>query len=71
MDATLFGVGISGILAGILIGLKIIAPRTKTKIDDRALEIAEVVVPVLTANQPAKPAPTPVRPKSRDHRAPR
>lgn len=38
----LIGLGL-GLLAGIVAGLKIIAPLTKTTVDDKALQIAEKV----------------------------
>jgi len=43
MDTTLLiGIGI-GLLAGIVAGLKVIAPLTKNTVDDKALAIAEKV----------------------------
>lgn len=32
---------VAGILVGAVAALKVIAPRTKTKVDDKALELAE------------------------------
>jgi hypothetical protein len=51
IDALVFA---SGVLAGAIAALKIIAPRTATKKDDRALEILEKVDAVLPDPPAAK-----------------
>lgn len=47
MDLTTVLVFVAGLLAGVIAGLKVIAPLTKTKVDDKVLEYAEKVVPLL------------------------
>lgn len=49
---------VTGVLAGAIAALKVIAPRTKTKTDDKVLEYAEKAKDVLDLLP--KPAPAPV-----------
>lgn len=50
---------IAGILAGIIAALTIIAPRTKTTVDDKVLEVAKQVEPFVEGlvKPAAPPAP--------------
>lgn len=54
--------------AGIAVALKVIAPRTKTKVDDKVLGWIEAILPLLPKSAPKAP-PAAVRPRNRDHRA--
>lgn len=49
-----FGLSIGGFLSGVLVGLKVLAPRTKTKVDDVVLRVAEKVIPVIIAAEKAE-----------------
>jgi hypothetical protein len=51
-DLSTILVFVTGLLAGLVAGLKVIAPRTKTTKDDKVLEYAEAALDVLP-----KPAP--------------
>ena len=54
MDLTLF-LGIAGgLLAGIVVALKVIAPLTRTTADDKALEYAEKAKTVVDLVNPKK-----------------
>jgi hypothetical protein len=48
MDLATILVFITGLLTGIVAGLKIIAPRTKTTVDDKVLAGAEKALDVAT-----------------------
>lgn len=48
-DLSTILVFVTGALAGLVAGLKIIAPRTKTTKDDKVLEYAEKALEVLPA----------------------
>lgn len=64
----------SGVVSGAIVALKVIAPRTKTKVDDKVLsglekakDVLDVVSPVdVPAGKPS--APQAPRPQKRDHR---
>lgn len=43
MDLTTILVFVTGVLAGVIAGLKVIAPLTKNKVDDKVLAVAEKV----------------------------
>lgn len=44
----------AGLLAGIIVGLKVIAPLTKNKVDDKVLEYAEKAESILETVKPKK-----------------
>lgn len=60
-----------GLVSGAIVALKIIAPRTKTKKDDRVLEALEKLPKLppsfLATEAPTSSAPAP-RDRTRDHR---
>jgi hypothetical protein len=47
LDLPTILVFVTGVLAGLVAGLKIIAPRTKNTIDDKVLEYAEKAADIL------------------------
>lgn len=50
MDFTTVLVFVAGLLAGVIAGLKVIAPLTKNKVDDKVLEYGEKVLPLFPKN---------------------
>jgi hypothetical protein len=48
MDFSTVLIFATGVLAGVIAALKIIAPKTKTTADDKVLEVAEKVEGVVT-----------------------
>lgn len=44
----------AAVLSGVILALKVIAPKTKTKVDDKALEYAEKAEGALKAVTPKK-----------------
>lgn len=65
LDAILTVTG--SLVAGAVVALKVIAPRTRTVYDDRALSFLEKVGSVLGLVRKV-PAPAPARPRVVDHR---
>lgn len=55
---------------GVVLALKVIAPRTKSKVDDKVLSWVEAILPLLPKSAPKAPDAV-VRPKVVDHRKPR
>lgn len=47
MDLSTVLVFVAGLLAGVIAGLKVIAPLTKNTVDDKVLEYAEKVLPLM------------------------
>lgn len=56
------------VIAGAVLALKVIAPRTKTVKDDKVLSFLEKVGKLLGVVQVTKAAPAPARPRVVDHR---
>lgn len=57
---------VSAFAGGVVVALKVIAPKTKTRADDKVLEWVEAILPLLPKSAP--PVPKSVRPAARDHR---
>lgn len=57
-----------GAIAGAVVALKFIAPKTSNKVDDRVLRVLENIEKMLGVI-PAKPTEGSTRPKTVDHRS--
>lgn len=54
MDLSLILAAVGGVIAGLVVALKVIAPLTKNKVDDKVLEVAEKAEDVLDTLKPKK-----------------
>ncbi len=57
---------VSAFAGGVVVALKVIAPKTRTSVDDKVLAWVEAILPLLPKSAP--PVPAVARPKSVDHR---